>query len=279
MKEALANETERNQQAAGKAEGDVRISDLPVMGEGVEDLSLSDNNPHVGVEAIMGKALDEPEYEVVNDEQGRPIKIYGYSGNSSAGSVAHTDRGDMSISDIIDLRNGVPRGTTSRDLAIDPGIRARTRLETRGQKIKRAAVRTYLILLTLLVAVVGGLGYYIYHQTFEVPGKRLTDYRPCSYVDEKLGLEITGRREFSYLERSLFGVHYRLEKDISERTQIDIRGEAITAVGLTGDKAKPFWAKFADMGERGIMILDPANQYVFTTKKKAVVIDYDQFCR
>ncbi|MNZ25628.1 hypothetical protein D3C78_427980 [compost metagenome] len=74
-------------------------------------------------------------------------------------------------------------------------------------------------------------------------------------------------------------MNYRLEKDIIERTQIDIRGEAITVVGLTGNKDKSFWAKYADTGERGIMILDDAHQYVFTTKKKAVVLDYESFCR
>ncbi|MNO12964.1 hypothetical protein D3C76_25840 [compost metagenome] len=161
----------------------------------------------------------------------------------------------------------------------DPGVVAREKLETRSQKIKKAAVRTYLILLTLLLATIGGLVYYVYHQTFEVPGKRMVDYRPCSYTDEKLGLEITGKREYSYLERSLFGVHYRLEKDIDERTEIDIKGDAITVVGLNPTADKKWWAKFADMGERGIMILDPADQYVFTLKKKAVVVNYDQFCR
>lgn len=167
---------------------------------------------------------------------------------------------------------------TTRDLlalAADPGAKARERVLTRGQKVKRAVVRTYILLITCAVLLVAGAAGYVYYE-FTKPGKRMVDYRTCSFVDEKLGIEITGRRENSYLERSLFGVNFRLEKDIEQKTQIDIKGDSITVVGINKDGS--WWNKFADVGERGIMILQPADQYVFATKKKAPVVGYDQFC-
>lgn len=167
---------------------------------------------------------------------------------------------------------------TTRDLlalAADPGAKAREKVLTRGQKVKRAVVRTYILIITCAVLAVAGAAGYVYYE-FTKPGKRMVDYRTCSFVDEKLGIEITGRRENSYLERSLFGVNFRLEKDIEQKTQIDIKGDSITVVGINKDGS--WWNKFADVGERGIMILQPADQYVFATKKKAPVVGYEQFC-
>jgi hypothetical protein len=181
-----------------------------------------------------------------------------------ANSMATIREGDMTTRDLLALAG------------VDAGDVAREKILTRGQKVKRAMVRTYILFITLAVLIVGGAAGYVYYE-FTKPGKRMVDYRACQYVDEKQGIEITGKREYSYLERSLLGVHFRLDKDIEEKTQIDIKGDSITVAGIVKDGT--WWSKFADMGERGIMILNHADQYVFATKKKAVVVGYEQFCR
>lgn len=157
----------------------------------------------------------------------------------------------------------------------DPGIAARDRMKSRAAKVKTVMMRTYLLITLLLFAAVGGVGYYG-HQQYMASGTRYTDYRPCSYVDEKHGVEITGRRSYSYMQHSIFGFQFRDMRKVNEQTQIDIKGNSITIVGLTPEG---WWASYVDEGERGIEILKPANSYVFTTLEKAAVVDYSSFCR
>lgn len=244
--------------------------------------TLHDTEPGQELE----RATDKDVIELLKDEQGNELKVYGYGGDVEKGSFAYTDRGELSLEYIMTLRSGgtmkvIREGDmTTRELlalsGMDAGDVARGKILTRGQKVKRAMVRTYILFITLAVLIVGGAAGYVYYE-FTKPGKRMVDYRACQYVDEKQGVEITGKREYSYLERSLFGVNFRLDKDIEEKTQIDIKGDSITVAGLSKDGT--WWSKFADMGERGIMILNHADQYVFATKKKAVVVGYEQFCR
>lgn len=246
--------------------------------------NLHDSNP--------GDALDmterRPVVETLKDEHGNLIEIYSYHNSTDdCPATAQTNSGAMLMSDVEKLRllATLPpeqrEGTDDVDLRRlmvrrDPGATAREKVLTRGQKVKRAVVRTYILIITCAVLLVAGAAGYVYYE-FTKPGKRMVDFRTCQFVDEKLGIEITGKREYSYLERSLFGVHFRLDKDIEEKTQIDIKGESITVVGINKDGS--WWNKFADVGERGIMILNHADQYVFATKKKAPVVGYDQFCR
>lgn len=239
-----------------------------------ETIERSPNDPNP-LDAKGGEG--KRENEIIRDEQGQPIEIYSFSGGGGRESVAHTSQGDMPLRDIIALREGRPRNSPDSTVAVyDPGSDARERVMSRGQKVKRAVVRTYILIITCAVLLVAGAAGYVYYE-FTKPAKRMVDYRSCSFVDEKMGIEVTGKREYSYLERSLFGVHYRLDKDIEEKTIIDIKGEAIMVVGLNKDGS--WWNKYADMGERGVMILNHADQYVFSTKKKAPVVGYDQFCR
>lgn len=240
-----------------------------------QTIERSPNDP----QPLAEKSGDEKRvHEVVQDEKGADIEIYGFSGGGDdIGSFAHTSHGKIPIGDIILLREGKPRRHHLLEIGyLDPGSMAREKVLTRGQKVKRAVVRTYILIITCAVLLVAGAAGYVYYE-FTKPAKRMVDYRSCSFVDEKMGIEVTGKREYSYLERSLFGVHYRLDKDIEEKTIIDIKGEAIMVVGINKDGS--WWNKYADMGERGVMILNHADQYVFSTKKKAPVVGYDQFCR
>ncbi len=156
----------------------------------------------------------------------------------------------------------------------DSGVEARERLQRRVKKIRSAAVTMYLALLTFAVVFVGGTLGYGYWE-YSKGGIRATDYRSCS-VSDGSGETVTGRRNYSYLQRSFLGINYRLAKDTVESTQIDIKGSSITAVGMVNDGK--WWSMHAGVGEQGIMKLKEADTYVFTTEKKAMVVSYDQFC-
>lgn len=179
--------------------------------------------------------------------------------------------------------NNSDREMTARDFGAlspmrpdrDPGIAARDRMKARAHTVKKVMIRTYMLVTLAVFAAIGGSGYWGYKQ-YMASGIRYTDYRPCSYIDEKHGVEITGRRTYSYMQHSVLGFQFRDMRKVNEQTQIDIKGNSITIVGLTPEG---WWASYVDEGERGIEILKPASSYVFTTLKKAAVVDYNSFCR
>jgi hypothetical protein len=169
----------------------------------------------------------------------------------------------------------IPDAPILPTFAEDAGSLARAKVQARGAKVKQVVVRTYVILTLLLLAAIGAGIYYLYLE-YSKPGKRVVDYRPCEYVDEKQNIRITGRREYSYMQKSMFGHDFRQSDNVIETTQIDINGNALTIVGLDNGK---WWAIPVGMGEKGIQLLKPAHTYIITMDKKAAVIDYTQFCQ
>lgn len=169
----------------------------------------------------------------------------------------------------------IPDAPILPPFAEDAGSLARAKVQARGAKVKQVVVRTYVILTLLLLAAIGAGIYYLYLE-YSKPGKRVVDYRPCEYVDEKQNIRITGRREYSYMQKTLFGHDFRQSDNVMEKTQIDVVGNAMMIVGLGGEK---WWGVHVGTGERGIQMLNDAHTYIITMDKKAAVIDYTQFCQ
>lgn len=136
-------------------------------------------------------------------------------------------------------------------------------------------VRTYVTLTSLILLALIGAGWFIY-QEYQKPGKLEPYYRDCSYTNKESGIEITGRREYFYSVKNIFGFHLRQKADMEDRTQIDVRGEPITVVGLSEGG---WWTKHSGEGERGILMLKPADMYVITTKKTGFPVNYGDFCK
>jgi hypothetical protein len=157
----------------------------------------------------------------------------------------------------------------------DPGAIARERVVSRGNRVKVALVRTYLLITLVIFLGIGGLAKYGHMQYVE-SGMRYSDYRPCKYENEKHGVVITGRRSYSYMQHSVFGFQFRDMSKVDEQTQIDVTGDSITVVGMSPEN---WWSLYVGPGERGIQILKPAQTYVFTSDKKAAVVNYNDFCR
>jgi hypothetical protein len=164
---------------------------------------------------------------------------------------------------------------TAAKLAEDAGARAREKIKSRGSRVRRTVLTTYLVLNFLLLAVIAAGAYYLYLE-YNKPGKRVVTYKNCEFTDENQHFTLTGRREYSYLQKSLFGLDIRHADNVTETTQLDVQGTAMTVVGLTADK---WWGVYIGTGEKGIQILKDAHTYIVTSDKKAVVINYEQFCQ
>jgi len=158
---------------------------------------------------------------------------------------------------------------------VDAGALAREKIQIRDGKVKQVLVKTYLSFMTLVILVIAAVVWFAYAE-YQKPGKRIVDYRPCIAVNESQNMEVTGRREFSYLQKSLFGFEYREAGDVTEATQIDVSGSSMTIVGLHDGG---WWSTYVGEGEQGVQILKDASLYVITSGKKSMVIDYEEFCR
>lgn len=160
------------------------------------------------------------------------------------------------------------------ELNRDAGAEARKRLESKRKS--RKVLWTVLTVLTLfLIAAVSAAGYRVYLE-YKKPGVRVTDYRTCKYVSEEQNLELTGKREYSYMQKEFFGIQYRESKKVTESTVVDVRGTAMNIVGLSEGKWK---SVYVGEGERGIQILMPAELYIITMGKKTAVFNYADFCK
>lgn len=160
------------------------------------------------------------------------------------------------------------------ELNRDAGVEARERLETKRKS--RKVLRTVLsVLAFFLITAVSATGYRVYLE-YKKPGVRVTDYRTCKYVSEEQNFELTGKREYSYMQKEFFGIQYRESKKVTESTEVDVRGSAMNIVGLNQGTWK---SVYVGEGERGIQILMPAELYVITMGKKTAVFNYADFCK
>lgn len=223
----------------------------------------------VGATSTLERLGDEP-IQMSEEVREAAIKLIDEQENEKVDLAA-----DLAVMDPEHIRSMIDRARATRKP--DPGMLARERLEGRMAKVRRAAARMYMILTTIVLLGIAGAVGYVYNHYMTAEAKRYTDYRMCSYVNEKHNIEVTGKREYSYRKRSLFGIEWRVSEEVDEKTVIDLHGDAITVVGLRADGT--WWGRHSDDGERGILMLDDATTYIFTTEGTAGVIDYDGFCR
>lgn len=88
--------------------------------------------------------------------------------------------------------------------------------------------------------------------------------------------ELTGKREYSYAYKSLFGYHLVDEATKLEKTTLDITGNKLTILGQHGDK---WWRQNIETGERGVAILKPAEMYWFVSDKNTALVPASGFCK
>lgn len=172
-----------------------------------------------------------------------------------------------------EISEALSRGA-DRDIAtlIESGF---DKMRKRRASIKRKLLLTYVTTISLVLVVLTGVVGWVYYQ-YQQPTQRYTDYRLCKYIDEKHGIELTGKREFSYQERSLFGFDFKDRSSVLEKTYIDLRGDSMSIVGFDD---KGWSSTFIGKGEMGIQLLKVAHTYIITMERKVAVIDYNSFCK
>lgn len=160
------------------------------------------------------------------------------------------------------------------ELNRDAGVEARDRLKNK-RKSRQALWMMLGFLFLSVIILLAVAGYRVYLE-YKKPGVRVTDYRTCKYVSEEQNFELTGKREYSYMQKEFFGIQYRESKKVTESTEVDVRGTAMSIVGLSQGAWK---SVYVGEGERGIQILMPAELYVITMGKKTAVFNYADFCK
>ena len=143
----------------------------------------------------------------------------------------------------------------------------------------RASVPAYIRLvgwmmtgfLVLFTALVLG-GYWLYEQKVTA---RVVDTRPCGLTTERMSL--TGVREYSYLDNSLFNYHWHDRSEVDVTTRLNVPFDGLTVVAIQADTS--YEALKRGDGEGGVLILPTAHHYVFYNNGNVAAITDAALCK
>jgi len=157
----------------------------------------------------------------------------------------------------------------------DPGIRARSAVASRAaaaaKVAKRILYRTIAFILFISVVVIGAGGYYVYATSTK---GYVTDHRSCEL--DVGGYTVTGERTYSYPYTDFLMWRNIDKTTVTEKTLIDVKGTAMTVVGITGEDSV---VTSIGEGERGTAVIKAADTYVFMINKKVASKSYKTFCK
>ena len=161
--------------------------------------------------------------------------------------------------------------------SIDAGSIAREALETFQQLRKnqrRKRIKFWLGWMVFLLLLVGvGVGGWSVMPNYVVSGR----YSVVSDCKVPFGdTELTGKRTYSYAYKSLFGYHLVDESTKLERTEMNVEGSKLTILGQEGGK---WWRQNIGLGERGTVVLKPADLYWFITDKNTALVPHSGLCK
>lgn len=160
--------------------------------------------------------------------------------------------------------------------ARDAGIACREKLSLKQKAITRARAIWQFIKVLFVMSLLGMSGALAY-KVNDLPRKYQVDNRPCHFVDEAKGIELTGNRAYSYYQRELFGIQFRTKDEVQAKTTLEVTGNEMMVLGTGPDI---WWAKHIPMGSVGkFEPLAEAETYTFVIGKKAVAVDSKAFCR
>lgn len=154
----------------------------------------------------------------------------------------------------------------------DPGVLARLALEKRIKKAKRKR-RLFWGMILLLAALLGGL-YYL--ATTYIKPIRDQHVRMCAISAGEGNYFATGQRVYDYGYYSLFGFQIVDNSTRTEKTEVNINGQKMIVVGISG---KDYKTVHVGQGEKGRQVLERAEQYVFVINDQVKMISYEGFCR
>lgn len=158
----------------------------------------------------------------------------------------------------------------------DAGTLSRERLIKRTAAIKVAARRFWNMIAGLTVLVVLVLAGALTYTLKTLPATYVVDSRPCIIQNASKTLTISGQRSYAYFSSELFGIRFHRAADMTERTDIDVRGVGMLIVGQDPDA---YWVKRVKDGVQGSKSLKRAATYTFVIGDDAIVVDYKKMCR
>ncbi|ARV77473.1 hypothetical protein FDI21_gp238 [Pseudomonas phage Noxifer] len=124
----------------------------------------------------------------------------------------------------------------------------------------------------MTITIVGLVGYDVY--TKNVVRERIDRPVPCSLNKE--GIEITGTRNYSYIDNRFAGYHWSNDETLLERTTLNVSMNGLTIVAITDGESKTIRRGQA---EGGILILPKADYYTFFINGKATGASYGDLCK
>lgn len=154
----------------------------------------------------------------------------------------------------------------------DPGVLARLALEKRIKKAKRKR-RIFWGVMVLIALLLGGL-YYL--ATTYIKPIRDQHVRMCAISAGEGNYFATGQRVYDYSYYSLFGFQLVDSSTRTEKTSVNINGQKMIIVGITG---KNYETVHVGQGEKGQQVIEAADQYVFVINDEVKMITYEGFCR
>lgn len=157
----------------------------------------------------------------------------------------------------------------------DAGAAARDKLQARKSALQRFWFWTKFWIALALLAIVAGLGYFVYDAYKNRVTQVVTDHRPCSV--DVAGEKITGVRDYQYNYFEIFGLRIIDTSKMEITTTIEYKGSDLIVVGRN---ASGWWSMKTSDGEYGKMKTQPADSYTFITKGGRVKeVDSNVFCK
>ena len=142
---------------------------------------------------------------------------------------------------------------------------------TLKQKVIKTVWFCVVFILALLVA--GGIWL-----AKEWTGRDTSGYhykRSCT-LPYDVSMDVRGTRKYLNQVHDFMGTRLVDTSNASEETRLDASHEETTVVGITGDQ---WWSMYNPAAEPRVMILKPADTYIFTQGAKTHVIRYEDFCK
>lgn len=124
----------------------------------------------------------------------------------------------------------------------------------------------------VVLAALGAAAFQIY--TKNVTHERID--RPVDCAISKDGVEITGKRNYSYINNTLGPYHWQNDETLLERTTVNVSMNGLTVVMITDGESKTLRRGQA---EGGILILPKADYYTFFVNGKATGASYAELCK
>ena len=104
--------------------------------------------------------------------------------------------------------------------------------------------------------------------------KTVVDIRSCEYNVK--GVEVKGKRYYTYKYNEVFGIRFIDTSKIGERTDILHEFKGTTIIGMNDSE---WWSLNLGKGEPTIKTLGKAESYTFVQDGLAGVVSYDNFCK